>query len=125
MACPKLVAKTLGYACTLWCLCIVAFCTLVPEAHCQEQFEERLTNDARITQANLKLVNCGATVNRQANAKEAVLAESCTVVFNDGSTFAAAIRYCGNFEQCEGAGGKFKDIVIRVLRARNKLEAKK
>jgi predicted RNA-binding protein with PIN domain len=125
MARPKLVDKTLGYACALGCICIVAFSALAPQAHSQEQFEERLSNDTRVTQTNLKLVNCGATVNHQADAKDVMLAESCTVVFNDGSTFAAAIRYCENFEQCEGAGGKFKDIVIRVLRARHKLEAKK
>jgi hypothetical protein len=126
MAGPKVVDKVIGYACTLWCIGIIAFCALLPEAHCQEQFEGALARDARVTQSNLKFVNCGATINQQVQVKDAVLSEGCTVGFKDGSTFAAVLRYCETFEQCEGAGGKFKDIIIRILRAKKKdLQAKK
>jgi hypothetical protein len=125
MACPKVIDKVIGYGCTLWCIGIIAFCALLPEARCQEQFVEPLSKDVRVTQSNLKLVNCGSSLNPQPANQEAVLSEACTVEFKDGSQFAATLRYCGSFEQCEGAGGKFKDILIRVLRMKKKLEAKK
>jgi hypothetical protein len=125
VACSTWMDKAIGYACTLWCICIIAFCALVPEAHCQDQFVEPLSRDTRVRQDNLKLVNCGSSVNHQAAEQDGVLAEACTVEFKDGSHFAATLRYCATFEQCEGAGGKFKDILIRILRAKKKLEAKK
>jgi hypothetical protein len=116
--------KVTGYACTLWCIAILAFCAVVPQSSCQEQFQGSLEKDGRVTSANLKVVNCRSAVNRQFAADDEVLSEGCTVTFKDGSTFDATLRYCRTFEQCEGAGGKFKDILIRVLRAKQKLQSK-
>jgi hypothetical protein len=123
MACPRFIDSVIGEACTWWCIGMVAFYVLSPAAHGQEQFLDSLANDTRVTQSNLKLVNCGSSINPEPADKGAVLSEACTVEFKDGSHFAATLRYCETFEQCEGAGGKFKDILIHVLRAKKKLEA--
>jgi hypothetical protein len=124
MGCFRIIERVVGYACTLWCIAILAFCAVVPESHCQEQFERPLENDARVTSDNLKVVNCRSAINRQFASDNEVLSEGCTVTFKDGSTFDATLRYCRTFEQCEGAGGKFKDILIRVLRTKHKLQSK-
>ena len=123
MSCPRLIHSVVGVGVTRWCIEMVVFCVLLVAAHGQEQFVESLSKDARVTQSNLKLVNCASSVNQQASDEGAVLAEACTVEFKDGSRFSATLRYCPTFEQCEGAGGKFKDILIRVLRTKKKLEA--
>lgn len=127
MACLKFMDNTIGNACIWWCMGIIVLCSLTPAAGGQEQFVDSLSRDTRVTQSNLKVINCGSAVNPQAPDKTALLSEACTVEFNDGSRFAAMLRYCETFEQCEGAGGKFKDILIRILRAKKKapLEAKK
>ncbi len=109
----------------LWCVSILICFALAPQLHGQEQFEGSLEKDVRVIQGNLKVVSCRSAINPQAVESEQRLSEGCTVQFKDGSEFAATLRYCKTFEQCEGAGGKFKDILIRVLRAKNKLEAKR
>ena len=127
MACFKLIENVIGNACTWWCIGIAAFSLLAPAASGQDQFVDSLAKDTRLTQSNLKVINCGSTINPQPADKSAVLSEACTVEFKDGSHFAATLRYCETFEQCEGAGGKFKDILIRILRMKKKgaVEARK
>lgn len=123
MSCPRLIDSVTAVGVTWGCIGMVVFCVLLVAAHGQEQFAESLSKDARVTQSNLKLVNCASSVNQQASDEGALLSEACTVEFKDGSRFSATLRYCPTFEQCEGAGGKFKDILIRVLRTKKKREA--
>ncbi len=102
----------------------LAFFAILPWLHGQEQFEGSLEKDSRVTQSNLKVVTCQTAIH-PLSAEDQVLSEGCTVQFKDGSDFAATLRFCKTFEQCEGAGGKFKDILIRILRSKNKLQAEK
>ena len=110
---------------TLWCASLLICFAFATQLQSQEQFEASLEKDVRVTPDNLKVVNCRSAIHAQAVESEQQLSEGCTVQFKDGSEFAATLRYCKTFEQCEGAGGKFKDILIRVLRSKKKLEAKK
>lgn len=110
---------------TLWCVSLLICFAFATQLQAQEQFLASLEKDVRVTPENLKVVSCRSAIHIQAVESEQQLSEGCTVQFKDGSEFAATLRYCKTFEQCEGAGGKFKDILVRVLRAKKKLQAKK
>jgi hypothetical protein len=111
--------------CKLGCAGVLVWLAILPCLYGQEQFEESLEKDSRVTQSNLKVVTCQTAVHLWAAEEDQLLSEGCTVHFKDGSDFAATLRFCKTFEQCEGAGGKFKDILIRILRSKNKLQAEK
>ena len=98
---------------------------ILPCVHGQEQFEESLEKNSRVTQSNMQVITCQTAIHPRASEEDQLLSEGCTVHFKDGSDFAATLRFCKTFEQCEGAGGKFKDILIRILRSKNKLQAAK
>jgi hypothetical protein len=127
MACSKLADTILGYAITTWCWLILAISLLAPTlAHCQDQFEKRLSDNPAVTFTNIKYVDCNSEAVKSPTDKDAVIAEKCAITFLDGATqFQASLRYCANFEQCDAAGGKFKDILVKVLRVKKALIAKR
>ena len=71
---------------------------------------------------NIQELSCSSTYNRQPHDPDTMLYEYCTVLFKDGSSpFQATIIFCSNFETCDRAGGRFKDMLVRVLQQKNRI----
>lgn len=83
----------------------------------QEQFEKSLQENEHLWHTNVKAVGCDTQFNKQPHDPDTALLVKCSIFFADGSPdFRATLRFCPNFQTCDAAGGKFKDIVIGILK---------
>ena len=102
----------------------ISFCYLflfisASRAFGQEQFEKSLQENEHLWHSNVKSVGCETQFNRQPHDSDTALLVRCSILFADGSPdFRATLRFCPNFQTCDAAGGKFKDIVVGILRRR-------
>ena len=83
----------------------------------QEQFEKPLQENEHMWHPNVKGVGCDTQVNKQPHDLDTALLVKCSILFADGSSaFSATLRFCPNFQSCDAAGGKFKDLVVGILK---------
>jgi hypothetical protein len=85
----------------------------------QEHFVKSLQENEHLWHPNVKEIGCESQFNKQPHGPDAAVFVKCSIIFADQSPdFGATLRFCPNFQTCDAAGGKFKDIVIGILRKR-------
>ena len=85
----------------------------------QEQFMKSLEENEHLWHPNVKAVGCETQFNKQPHNQDTAVFVKCSIHFADRSTdFGATLRFCPDFQTCDAAGGKFKDIVIGILKKR-------
>jgi hypothetical protein len=85
----------------------------------QEQFVKSLQENEHLWHPNVKEIGCATQFNKQPHDPDTAVFVKCSIHFADQSPdFGATLRYCPDFQTCDAAGGKFKDIVIGILKKR-------
>jgi|ERR1700688_195250 len=108
---------SVGRFATICITLFYVFALISGKAVSQEQFQSSLQENEHLWHANVKGVGCDTQFNRQPHNPDTALVVRCSILFADGSPdFRAALRFCPNFQTCDAAGGKFKDIVVAILR---------
>jgi hypothetical protein len=108
----------IGYTVKGW-LTIIWLLIFLSGSHVfgQAQFQKSLEENQHLLYGNLGGIGCTSKVNPQPHDRDTALSVSCTIEFIDGTPeWSANLRFCSNFETCDAAGGKFKDMIIAILR---------
>lgn len=101
------------------CLTLFYLCLFISgdRALGQEQFVKSLQENQHLWHPNVKQIGCETQFNKQPHDPDAAVFVKCSIFFADQSPdFRATLRFCPDFQTCDSAGGKFKDIVIEILK---------
>lgn len=109
---------SIGQFAKIWITLFYLFLFIsVSRAIGQEQFEKSLQENEHLWHANVKAIGCDTVSNKQPHDPGTALLVRCSILFANGSPdFRATLRFCPNFQTCDAAGGKFKDIIIGILK---------